>query len=77
MDNQKKVIDDKLLFIGTINYSLVHPREVFKEAYLLSANGIICVHNHPSGEVTPSKEDIEFTKEKYPRRYAEIKKKPL
>jgi len=48
--------------VGTINSSLVHPREVFKEAYLLSANGIICVHNHPSGDSTPSREDKMLTK---------------
>ena len=51
-----------MLFIGTINYSVVHPREVFKEAYLLSASAIICVHNHPSGNTFPSREDIEITK---------------
>lgn len=61
LDNNKKVIRDKLLFIGTLNYSLVHPREVFKESYLLSASAIILVHNHPSGIVTPSKQDIEIT----------------
>ncbi len=61
LDNAKKIIRDKLLFIGTINYSIVHPREVFKEAYLLSASAIICVHNHPSGNVFPSREDIELT----------------
>lgn len=62
LDNKKKVIDVKLLFIGTINQSIVHPREVFKEAYLLSASAIICIHNHPSGNVEPSTEDIELTK---------------
>lgn len=61
LDNSKKIIGDKLLFIGTINYSLVHPREVFKEAYLSCASAIICVHNHPSGNVLPSKQDIEIT----------------
>lgn len=61
LDNAKKIIDDRLLFIGTINYSIVHPREIFKEAYLLSASAIICVHNHPSGNVFPSKEDIKIT----------------
>ena len=61
LDNNKKVISDKMLFKGTINYSLVHPREIFKEAYLLSASGIICVHNHPSGNVKPSKQDMELT----------------
>ena len=62
LDNKKKVIETKLLFIGTLNQSIVHPREVFKEAYLLSASCLICIHNHPSGNVTPSKEDIELTK---------------
>ena len=57
LDTKGNYIDKKCLFIGTINSSIVHPREVFKEAYLLSANGIVCVHNHPSGDSTPSKED--------------------
>ena len=61
LDNSKKIIEDKLLFIGTINYSLVHPREVFKEAYLNGASAIICVHNHPSGNVIPSKQDYDVT----------------
>ena len=61
LDNAKNIIDDRLLFIGTINYSVVHPREIFKEAYLLSASAIICVHNHPSGNVFPSKEDLKLT----------------
>lgn len=62
VDNKGKYIDKKCLFVGTINSSLVHPREIFKEAYLLSASGIICVHNHPSGDSTPSKEDKMITK---------------
>ena len=62
LDNAKKIIKEKLLFIGTINYSIVHPREVFKEAYLLSASAIICVHNHPSSNIKPSRDDIEITK---------------
>lgn len=62
LDNAKKVIKEKLLFIGTINYSIVHPREIFKEAYLLSASAIICIHNHPSNNLTPSNEDVEITK---------------
>ncbi len=61
LDNTYKVIKDKLLFMGTVNASLVHPREVFKEAYLLSAVAIICVHNHPSNNINPSKEDISTT----------------
>lgn len=61
LDNSKKIIREKLLFKGTINYSVVHPREVFKEAYLLSASSIICVHNHPSGNALPSKQDLDVT----------------
>ena len=61
LDNGKKIIEEKLLFIGTINYSLVHPREIFKEAYLLGASAIICVHNHPGGNPVPSKQDFEIT----------------
>jgi len=62
VDTKSKYIDKKCLFIGTINSSVVHPREIFKEAYLLSANGIICIHNHPSGDSSPSKEDILITR---------------
>lgn len=61
LDSSKRVIKDKLLFVGTLNYSLVHPREIFKEAYLLSASAFICVHNHPSGNINPSNQDIELT----------------
>lgn len=61
LDSNKKIIEDKLLFLGTVNYSLVHPREVFKESYLLGASAIICVHNHPGGNVLPSKQDIDIT----------------
>ena len=62
LDTKGNYLGKKCLFVGTINNSLVHPREIFKEAYLLSANGIICVHNHPSGDVAPSREDINITK---------------
>lgn len=61
LDSKKTIIKNKLLFIGTLNKSLVHPREVFKEAYLLSASSIICVHNHPSGSINPSRDDIDIT----------------
>lgn len=62
LDSNKKVICDKELFKGTLNFSLVHPREIFKQAYLCSAHAIICVHNHPSGNTNPSTQDIELTK---------------
>ena len=61
-NNKQELINKKLLFIGTINQSITHPREIFKEAYKLSASTIICIHNHPSNDTTPSKADIEFTK---------------
>lgn len=61
LDSSKKLIDKKLLFKGTLNKSLVHPREIFKEAYLSSSAYIICIHNHPSGNVIPSSEDITLT----------------
>jgi DNA repair protein RadC len=47
---------------GNLNSSIIHPREVFKNAILSNANSIILVHNHPSGDINPSKEDIEVTK---------------
>lgn len=62
LDNKNNLIERKLLFMGTINRSIVHPREIFKEAYLTSASKIICMHNHPTGDITPSMEDIRLTK---------------
>ena len=61
-NNKQELINKKLLFIGTINQSITHPREVFKEAYKLSASTIVCIHNHPSNDTNPSKADIIFTK---------------
>ena len=60
-NNRQELIGKKLLFIGTINNAITHPREIFKEAYKLSASTIVCLHNHPSNDLTPSKEDISFT----------------
>ena len=62
LNTKNRIIKDKLLFIGTINYSVVHPREVFKEAYLAGASSIILVHNHPTGNIFPSSNDIDTTK---------------
>lgn len=61
LDIKKKLIKDKTLFIGTIDQSIVHPREIFKEAYLAGASFIICLHNHPSGVPSPSNSDILLT----------------
>ena len=61
LNTKNEIITDVDISMGTLNSSLVHPREVFKEAYLLSASGIICIHNHPSGDVNPSREDKVIT----------------
>jgi len=62
LDSKNKIIKDEIISIGTLNSSLVHPREVFKEAIRNSANSVILIHNHPSGNPEPSEEDIEITK---------------
>ena len=61
LDSKNKIIKDEVISIGTLNSSLVHPREVFKEAIKVSANSLILVHNHPSGDVEPSEEDLVVT----------------
>mgnify|MGYP001618422493 CR=1 FL=1 len=63
LDTKNKVINENNFEVskGTLNSSLIHPREVFKEAIKASANSIILVHNHPSGNPEPSKEDLEVT----------------
>ena len=61
LDTKSYLITYKLLFKGTINTSCVHPREIFKNAFINSAYSIIVFHNHPSGEVSPSIEDKELT----------------
>lgn len=61
LDTKSYLITYKLLFKGTINNSCVHPREVFKYAFLNSAYSIIVFHNHPSGDTSPSIEDKEVT----------------
>lgn len=51
----------KKLSMGSLNASIVHPREVFRAAIKRSSASIVCVHNHPSGDPTPSPEDIQLT----------------
>ena len=62
LDTKNKVISEELISVGTLNASLIHPREVFNPAIKANANAIILVHNHPSGDCTPSNEDKEVTK---------------
>ena len=61
LDTRNKIIKDEIISIGTLNASIIHPREVFKSAIKESANSIILVHNHPSGDSEPSMEDREIT----------------
>jgi DNA repair protein RadC len=62
LNTKNHVIGQETLSIGSLNASIVHPREVFVAAIKRSSASIICVHNHPSGDPTPSREDIEITK---------------
>ena len=61
LNTRNKVLGINTVSVGSLNASLVHPREVFKPAILQNATGIILVHNHPSGEEKPSREDLEIT----------------
>ena len=61
LDTKSKLIAHRVLFKGTLNESTVHPREVFKEAFLQNANLVLIAHNHPSGDCTPSQADFEVT----------------
>ncbi|MDA8354117.1 MAG: DNA repair protein RadC [Firmicutes bacterium] len=61
LNTKNRVLDKQCIFVGSLNSSVVHPREVFREAIRRSSAGLICVHNHPSGDPTPSREDIQVT----------------
>jgi len=63
LDSQSRVLRDILVTRGLLNSSLVHPREVFRPAIAEAAAGIIVVHNHPSGDPTPSAEDQAVTRQ--------------
>jgi DNA repair protein RadC len=63
LDSRNRIIKSETIFIGTLNESLVHPREIFKLAFEENAASIILLHNHPSGDVNPSEEDIKITKQ--------------
>ncbi len=63
LDSAGKYLHSEKITIGTLNASLVHPREVYKIAIRHSAASIILVHNHPSGQLSPSNEDLRVTKQ--------------
>ncbi len=62
LDGANRLIKTRTIFIGTLNQSLIHPREVFADAITDRAASIIFAHNHPSGNLEPSHEDIQVTK---------------
>jgi DNA repair protein RadC len=69
LNNKNRLHGYCLVSKGTVSETIIHPREIFKSALLVNASSIILAHNHPSGVVSPSKEDIDVTK-----RIAEVSK---
>jgi DNA repair protein RadC len=62
LDAKHRLIGINIVSIGSLSLSIVHPREVFKALILMNAAAWICAHNHPSADVTPSREDLALTK---------------
>src|SRR5260370_39056702 len=62
LDKRNQLISDEVQQVGTVDHTPVYPREVIKRALELSATAVILVHNHPSGDPTPSQADIQMTK---------------
>ncbi|GAA0442407.1 DNA repair protein RadC [Lentibacillus halophilus] len=62
LNTKNQIIHRQTMFIGSLNASIVHPREIFREAVKRSAASIICAHNHPSGDPAPSQEDVHVTR---------------
>jgi DNA repair protein RadC len=62
LNPRNKIIGISTISIGTLNASLVHPREVFKDAIMHSAASVVLAHNHPSGDPEPSEDDLKITK---------------
>lgn len=62
LDGKNKISCLDLVSVGSLNQSIVHPREVFKSSLLSSAASLILLHNHPTGDTTPSSEDIAITR---------------
>lgn len=63
LDNRNRLVSDEVLGHGTINHAPVYPREIARRALELHAASIILAHNHPSGDPTPSRDDIAMTGE--------------
>lgn len=62
LNTKNVLISAELVSIGSLSATIIHPREILKPAIIASAASIILVHNHPTGDPTPSREDIEFTR---------------
>ena len=65
LNTKNEPINISVVSVGTLNKAIVHPREVFKTAILSNAASIMAFHNHPSGETTPSQQDIQLTNRLY------------
>jgi len=61
LDAKNRLLGEEVVSVGSLTASIVHPREIFKTALKKSAASIICLHNHPSGDPAPSREDVEVT----------------
>ncbi|GGB28205.1 DNA repair protein RadC [Virgibacillus dakarensis] len=62
LNTKNQIVHRQTIFVGSLNASIVHPREIYREAVKRSAASIICAHNHPSGDPSPSQEDIHVTR---------------
>ena len=63
LNSTKQMIKIQMIFRGTVDFCFIHPRDVFRFAILQNASSILLAHNHPSGEVLPSKQDIIITQD--------------
>ncbi|MBP2057818.1 DNA repair protein RadC [Lactobacillus colini] len=61
LDSKNKVIAEKMICEGTLNRSIIHPRDIFRRAVIYNCCSFVLAHNHPSGDDNPSKQDIDFT----------------
>jgi DNA repair protein RadC len=62
LNTKNGILKQEIICIGSLNANIIHPREIFKTACMISASSIIVAHNHPSGDPSPSREDVEQTK---------------
>ena len=63
LDSGHRLVAEKTVTVGTLNLALVHPRDVFRQAVAAGAAAVVLIHNHPSGDPSPSEEDIRLTRQ--------------